>query len=603
MSAFAHSIEPLARTIASVAINSVWQDVAILLAVALLLRLWRNANATTRYAAWLVALTAAAALPIATTLSSNASVSTGGASAVAPATAALLAARFAHRAPGLARPLRGSAVPAPRHIQTPLDRQGQPRTAKLQIALPSDVTLAVAALWLSVAFVLLARLTLGLAKLERIKRNALPLPLEYRDALQHWNTASEARQIRLCVSEQTEVPVAVGLFDSMVLLPRHLLDSLSKEELEQVCLHEFAHLRRADDWTNLLQRIVTAIFWFSPAMYAVARGLDLEREVACDDDVIARVKAVRPYAQCLTRMAEVTVWPHRALEAPGVFVTRRGISERIERLLRAGRNAARGLRIAPVTAAIVLVATVGIAMQAITPIAAAPVVSPRVASIHLPRTASRAASLAYATPAPTATPIVVHTQAVRVHVPAKHVRIPARHIHVPARHIDVPAHEIRVPAVHVNVPAIDVNVPPVDVDIPPVNVDIPAMNFDVPSMRDFRSTSCSSACDFKGVDWSGRDLRGRSYGATDFSDASLEGVDFAGDSFSAVDFSHADLRHADFARASLTYVDFSNARLDGADFDGSHISACDFSGVDLAHVDLSRAKLDTLCRLSLEHQR
>src|SRR5581483_6829143 len=63
-----------------------------------------------------------------------------------------------------------------------------------------------------------------------------------------------------------------------------------------------------------------------------------EREVACDDWVLHQTGDVRPYATCLTRMAEVTAWPHRALAAPGVFLTRRGLSVRVERLLRAGRN-------------------------------------------------------------------------------------------------------------------------------------------------------------------------------------------------------------------------------------------------------------------------
>lgn len=115
MSALLQSIEPLARTTASVAINALWQDAAILLCVGLLLRIWRNANATTRYATWLVALVAAIALPVATTLSAGA----GSAATAGSAAAVLPAARFAHPAPSLARSLRRSALLAPRHIHTP----------------------------------------------------------------------------------------------------------------------------------------------------------------------------------------------------------------------------------------------------------------------------------------------------------------------------------------------------------------------------------------------------------------------------------------------------------------------------------------------------
>jgi hypothetical protein len=69
MNAFVQHVEPVARAIATIAINAVWQDGLVLLAALLLLRLWPSVNAATRYAVWSVALVAAVALPIATTLS------------------------------------------------------------------------------------------------------------------------------------------------------------------------------------------------------------------------------------------------------------------------------------------------------------------------------------------------------------------------------------------------------------------------------------------------------------------------------------------------------------------------------------------------------
>ena len=79
-------------------------------------------------------------------------------------------------------------------------------------------------------------------------------------------------------------------------------------------------------------------------MLFVAQQLDLEREVACDDWVLGLTGSVRPYALCLTKMAETASWPYRPMPAPGVFATRKHISLRIERLLGAGRNAATAIR-------------------------------------------------------------------------------------------------------------------------------------------------------------------------------------------------------------------------------------------------------------------
>ena len=74
-------------------------------------------------------------------------------------------------------------------------------------------------------------------------------------------------------------------------------------------LHELAHLRRWDDWTKLAQRLAEAIFFFHPAIYWIARNLNLEREVACDDWVVVHTGRTKPYALCLTRLVETASSP------------------------------------------------------------------------------------------------------------------------------------------------------------------------------------------------------------------------------------------------------------------------------------------------------
>jgi beta-lactamase regulating signal transducer with metallopeptidase domain len=582
MIGFLHVAEPLARSLAAIVLNALWEDAVIFIAVGLLVRFWRNLSAATRYAAWYIALIAAVAVPVLTTHSD--------AGAPPPSRAALADRALARRAisPPMARPGRASApITAQGSFEQAASSPASRGLAPPRVEVPGVVALAAAALWGAAALFFLMRLLVALARLERLKRNALPLPMEYRDALARWNAAG-SRAIRLCVSDEIEVPVAVGLFDAMILMPRVLLESMSPQEVTQVYLHERAHLRRGDDWTNLAQRIATAIAWFSPGIYAIARALDLEREVACDDDVVARTGEVRPYAQCLTHIVEITAWPHHALATPGAFVTRRGISERIERLLSAGRGGARGLSLAPAVLAFAVVGTLALAMPALAVTLAPPQASPP----HVPPELVTAAAPT-ASPAPSA-PAVLH-----IAVAAQHVRVPARHIDVPARHIDVPA-------VHVNVPRI-FDVPGMNFTIPAIDVNVPAIHMDVPNYRgrierEFHSRSCRSACDLSGVNWAGANLSGRSYSATDFSHADLRGTNFARDHLQVVDFGNADLRDADFNGADMTYVDFTGARLAGATFDGAAISVCDFGGADVSRADLSRAHLDTICRESMAHR-
>ena len=270
-------------------VDSLWEGLAVVALAALVIRLFRRANATTRYAVWYIALLAVIALPALT----------------------VVATMFVPHA----------------HAQG------------LRIALPHAVTLIAAALWSLGAIAGLLRIAVGYAALAKLQRDALPLPPGYREAMPLWEESiGRGRETRLCVSSNVAVPVAVGLFDGMILMPDHLLESFDRADVDRFSLHEMAHLQRRDDWTCALERIACAVLFFNPAVRWISRQLDLEREVACDDWVVAQTREVRPYAVGLTKMAEATKWPHRAVPTPAIFASRKSISIRIERLLNKHRD-------------------------------------------------------------------------------------------------------------------------------------------------------------------------------------------------------------------------------------------------------------------------
>jgi hypothetical protein len=90
----------------------------------------------------------------------------------------------------------------------------------------------------------------------------------------------------------------------MVVFPTWALSELPPAELNAILLHELAHLRRWDDFTNLAQKIVKAIFFFHPAVWFIESRLTLEREMACDDAVLAARFSPRAYAESLVGLAE-----------------------------------------------------------------------------------------------------------------------------------------------------------------------------------------------------------------------------------------------------------------------------------------------------------
>ena len=94
------------------------------------------------------------------------------------------------------------------------------------------------------------------------------------------------RRAELCLSDEVDRPSVVGFFRPRILLTPELFACLSAAELEQVVLHEMEHVRRYDDWTNLLQKLSLALVPLHPVLLWVERRMCLERELACDDRVM-----------------------------------------------------------------------------------------------------------------------------------------------------------------------------------------------------------------------------------------------------------------------------------------------------------------------------
>lgn len=328
MNALLHALGPyhgVADALIAYCFDALCLGVAIVALTLLVLRTWRPLDAAARYAVWYASIIAVAVGPLVTLAVQHWS----GSGAMIT-----LAVQPWHTTTSF-----GVFSPA----ELP-DRAASP------IALPELLGFAIVAGWLVVVTIGALRVIAGAVVLGRLKRDALPLSPDRRSAFPLWRAcadAAAARGVRLCVSERVDVPVAVGLFDAMVVIPNHVLDAFESSDVDRFVLHELAHLERRDDWTALLQRIVQTMQFFNPAVYFIAWRLDLEREIACDDRVVAATHDVRSYAVGLTRMAESTAWPHSGLATPAIFVTRRQLSLRVERLLTSRRLAAPRFAIAP----------------------------------------------------------------------------------------------------------------------------------------------------------------------------------------------------------------------------------------------------------------
>ncbi len=162
------------------------------------------------------------------------------------------------------------------------------------------------AAWCVGAGLLLLRLGVGLWRVRQIRRKCSEVDLASLDPaiagiLRDFESL---RQVKLCVSSGVAVPAAIGFFRPAIVFPAWLFAHLSPEEIKVILLHELAHFRRWDDWTNLAQKVVKAVFFFHPAVWWIESRLTLEREMACDDMVLAQTASPRAYASSLISFAE-----------------------------------------------------------------------------------------------------------------------------------------------------------------------------------------------------------------------------------------------------------------------------------------------------------
>jgi beta-lactamase regulating signal transducer with metallopeptidase domain len=184
------------------------------------------------------------------------------------------------------------------------DGSGFPGTHSL-ITLPADSAEYLFLAWAVISAALLTRVAAGFVQLQRLKKRCTAVELTTLDSTVRLALQSCTRRVELCVSDRVNVPTALGLASPVkIVIPAWLMNQISPAELHHLVLHEVAHLRRWDDWTNFAQRLLGAMFFFHPAVWWLERRISLEREMACDESVLAETGDARGYAKSLANMAQ-----------------------------------------------------------------------------------------------------------------------------------------------------------------------------------------------------------------------------------------------------------------------------------------------------------
>jgi beta-lactamase regulating signal transducer with metallopeptidase domain len=284
------------RSAATTLLTAFWQGLVIAIALGLSLRFAPRVSAGSRFVILAGGFAAVVALPF------------------LPALARILAGSVhAESSRGLAASASGAVFGA----------------AHPWLVMDARWSVALTLLWLGASVWRASDLAVHTVRLRRLWKDAVPVAGK-TVAL----TKMRGRKpVELCTTEELERPSVIGFLAPRILIPAWLLERMTDAELEQIVLHESEHLRRGDDWTNLVQKLSLVVFPLNPALLWMERRLCLEREMACDEGVVRRTRAPRAYAACLTHLAEHGLERRVQALSLGAWQRRPELARRVHSLL------------------------------------------------------------------------------------------------------------------------------------------------------------------------------------------------------------------------------------------------------------------------------
>jgi len=165
----------------------------------------------------------------------------------------------------------------------------------------------IVAVWALGFGLFLIRLTAGFFYLNRLRRTSrLPEDDAWQFYLQDLSERlAFSKPVQLLESALVRMPVALGFFRPVILLPIGMVNRLSVQEVEAILAHELAHIARHDWLLNLMQAFVEALFYYHPAVWWISGVIRREREHCCDDAAVHLTGNRLTYAKALVQVQEM----------------------------------------------------------------------------------------------------------------------------------------------------------------------------------------------------------------------------------------------------------------------------------------------------------
>lgn len=145
-----------------------------------------------------------------------------------------------------------------------------------------------------------------------------------------------SRPIKLCICPCAGSPMLIGFGSPGILLPKA---DFAKDELIFILKHELVHYSRKDLLYKCLLLIAMAIHWFNPAIYLMAKVINVLCEISCDAEVVknTNVNTRRHYSETIIGVVRYQSKMQTSLST-NFYGGKKGMKNRIFSIMDSGKK-------------------------------------------------------------------------------------------------------------------------------------------------------------------------------------------------------------------------------------------------------------------------
>lgn len=134
-------------------------------------------------------------------------------------------------------------------------------------------------------------------------------------------------------SDDVPGPVTLGLRHPVIILPK---EDRKLGELSLALHHELVHIKRKDLYYKWLYQMLLCVHWFNPVLYLVARKINIDCELSCDEAVLGTLTedGKRAYGNVLLNTAEKNVDFRRNVLSTTLLERKEDLKKRLKEIIR-----------------------------------------------------------------------------------------------------------------------------------------------------------------------------------------------------------------------------------------------------------------------------